>query len=105
MKGTVRLSHKSLIEAIELYLNTKMVSFRRVKSVQHIPSNAKDNPSGIQAVFDEGISDKWKSEAVVLIKEGRKISAIKLCRAETGLGLKEAKDAIDQLESEMKAEL
>jgi ribosomal protein L7/L12 len=30
--------------------------------------------------------------------EGRKIEAIKLCREATGLGLKEAKDAVEELE-------
>jgi ribosomal protein L7/L12 len=32
-----------------------------------------------------------------LVRAGRKIEAVKLCRERTGLGLKEAKDAVDAL--------
>ena len=37
-------------------------------------------------------------EILDLLREGRKIEAIKLYRVETGVGLKEAKDFIDSLE-------
>ena len=37
-----------------------------------------------------------------LILDGRKVSAIRLCRMETALGLREAKDAVDQMVQEMK---
>jgi ribosomal protein L7/L12 len=42
--------------------------------------------------------DAWKEELCRLIREGRKIDAIKLYREKTGVGLKEAKEAIEQLE-------
>ena len=35
--------------------------------------------------------------------EGRKIEAIKLYREQTGVGLKEAKDAMDHLEAQLRA--
>ena len=36
-----------------------------------------------------------------LLRAGRKIEAIKLHRQQTGAGLKEAKDAVDAIESEL----
>lgn len=38
-------------------------------------------------------------EVLVLLAAGRKVEAVKLIRAETGLGLKEAKDLADALSS------
>jgi large subunit ribosomal protein L7/L12 len=37
-------------------------------------------------------------DVVALINSGRKINAIKLLRSRTGMGLAEAKDAVDQFE-------
>ena len=52
----------------------------------------------------EGASDKpaleageWHDEVKRLVQQGQKIQAIKLYREKTGLGLKEAKDAVDAL--------
>jgi ribosomal protein L7/L12 len=42
------------------------------------------------------------SQVKELLNQGKKIEAIKLYRAETGLGLKEAKDAVDHIQREMK---
>jgi len=39
-----------------------------------------------------------------LIVQGRKINAIKLYRERTGVGLKEAKEAVDSLEAQMKTQ-
>ena len=41
------------------------------------------------------------AEVRALIKERRKIEAIKVVRLHTGLGLKEAKDQVDALEREL----
>ncbi len=38
----------------------------------------------------------WQSEARVLVDNGQKISAIKLVREQTGLGLKEAKELVER---------
>ena len=40
-------------------------------------------------------------QAAELVKHNRKISAIKLIRAETGMDLKEAKDYVDSLQHEV----
>lgn len=46
----------------------------------------------------QNISAPWMEAAIPLLKEGQKILAIKKCRELTGLGLKEAKEAVDELE-------
>lgn len=40
----------------------------------------------------------WEEEVRALVRQGRKIDAIKLYREHTGLGLREAKDAVEALE-------
>ena len=45
--------------------------------------------------------DELPPEIVALVREGRKIDAIKALRERTGLGLKEAKDLIDALERQL----
>lgn len=42
-------------------------------------------------------------EVKELVTQGRKINAIKLYREQTGVGLREAKDAVDAMEAQMKA--
>ena len=36
-------------------------------------------------------------DIIMLVRQGRKIEAIKLYREKTGVGLKEAKDAVDRM--------
>ena len=50
-------------------------------------------------VGDERIDDE---EIRALIRQDRKIDAIKLVRERTGLGLAEAKDAVEALETTMR---
>lgn len=50
-------------------------------------------------VGDERISD---DEILDLIRQNRKIEAIKLMRERTGLGLAEAKDAVEALERDLR---
>jgi hypothetical protein len=52
-------------------------------------------PRLMTRVGDERIDDEEIRE---LIRQNRKIDAIKLVRERTGLGLKEAKDAVEALE-------
>lgn len=53
----------------------------------------------IQAEIDQGkpYLVRMPVTAINMLKEGRKIEAIKLCREATGLGLMEAKNQIDEL--------
>ncbi|GAA2503128.1 ribosomal protein L7/L12 [Streptomyces longisporus] len=41
--------------------------------------------------------EPWSDEVNALLREGKKIQAIKVYREATGAGLKEAKDAVDKL--------
>ena len=46
----------------------------------------------------EAAKKDWKKEAEAIYRGGDKIGAIKLWRAMTGLGIKEAKDAVESLQ-------
>jgi hypothetical protein len=57
--------------------------------------------SGIEAHL--GIErDAGREEVVTLILEGKMINAIKLYREQTGIGLREAKEAVEQMERDLK---
>ncbi|OGV39831.1 MAG: hypothetical protein A2X48_24345 [Lentisphaerae bacterium GWF2_49_21] len=49
------------------------------------------------------IPEEKKNQLEDLLLQGRKIEAIKLHREITGLGLKESKDAMDELEASLRA--
>ncbi len=55
----------------------------------------------INGVAGEAIDAPWKSTAKDLLRSGKKIHAIKECRAATGWTLKDAKDAVEKLQQEM----
>ena len=68
-----------------------------------------DNPVGVRlcsscgAVLLESVGsvqglDDWKEQVSALLANGQKISAIKLYRERTGVGLKEAKDAVEAIQ-------
>lgn len=46
---------------------------------------------------DDGSGSAFEQEIVTLIEQGKRIEAIKLYRQRMGVGLKEAKDAVDEL--------
>lgn len=52
---------------------------------------------GLSELCNEYVSDELKSELIELIRENKKIKAIKKLRESTGMGLKEAKDYVDSL--------
>jgi ribosomal protein L7/L12 len=58
---------------------------------------AKTNPTAVIRAY-QNMSSNWQREARILwIEEGNKVAAIKHCRAETGMGLKQAKEAVEAL--------
>lgn len=59
---------------------------------------AKMNPSVIVKAYDKltGASE-WERGAKDLVTSGLKVQAIKYCREQTGMGLKEAKEAVEKL--------
>ena len=48
------------------------------------------------------LNEQQRQAINVDIFDGRKIEAIKLYRAATGVGLKEAKDAVDEIEKDLR---
>lgn len=57
----------------------------------------KDQPDLLLEVVRRVTNEPWKSECKALVRRGDLIPAIKLWRAETAAGLKEAKDAVEAL--------
>jgi hypothetical protein len=55
------------------------------------------------SIMSHPVSDEQIATLSACIFEGRKIEAIKLHREMTGLGLKEAKDAVEELERSLRA--
>ena len=64
---------------------------------------AKENPSIVVRAYDKIQHTGWGSVCIEVFNSIGKIEAIKKCRQLTGMGLKEAKEAIEKLvESENK---
>ncbi len=53
----------------------------------------------------DAAADELEGRLLDMLRAGQKIEAIKLCRQETGLGLKEAKDAVEELGRKHEVEL
>ena len=54
---------------------------------------AEKNPAALLAVS----ADRWKAHARDMLRDGEYVEVIKYCRAETGMTLKDAKEAVDIL--------
>lgn len=63
---------------------------------------AKKHPKAVvEACIQLSPDKQWEDECVNLWRNGGKIAAIKHCRGVTGLDLKGAKRAVEQLESRL----
>lgn len=59
---------------------------------------AAKNPKAVaDAAIRLNVPQKWKQECAALMASNQLVAAIKVCRAATGMGLKEAKDAVEDL--------
>lgn len=58
---------------------------------------AKSNPSAIIKGYNSLNHPNWQDEVLPILRSGQKINAIKRCRELTGMGLKEAKQAVEEL--------
>lgn len=65
-----------------------------LKVAKSLPTKAAGHKSSRYEDAEQTKIDKYLTS---LVKAGNKIEAIKACRTMTGLGLKEAKDYVDQL--------
>ncbi|MCI0551932.1 MAG: hypothetical protein L0287_13350 [Anaerolineae bacterium] len=90
---------KQIIQAIQLYREVTGVSLAEAK--ESVEEMARDEagkpPSGVRDYDDPVMESKIKS----LLAKGKKIDAVKIYREEYGIGLKQAKDAVDRIEASM----
>jgi ribosomal protein L7/L12 len=81
------------IEAIKLYRAQTGVGLAEAKAAVEAMERGAPLPPGPDAPAPEGIDGRlWE-----LLKKGQKIEAIKLYRDETGVGLAEAKAAVEAI--------
>lgn len=83
------------IEAIKRYRELTQVGLKEAKDAVEAmergePVPVSGGPAPAAAAVGSSVQD--------LLRDGRKLEAIKLYRAQTGLGLKEAKDAVEAME-------
>lgn len=98
------------ILAIKLYREQTGVGLREAKeAVEHManevhlrgPSfalSAEVDTEALRSVFSQSAAFSPGEDVRGLVLEGKKIQAIKLYREQTGVGLREAKEAVEQLE-------
>jgi ribosomal protein L7/L12 len=79
------------IEAIKRYRERTGVGLKEAKDAVEAIQRGESVPSGPQS--DRGLED----EVVSLLEQGQKIEAIKRYRERTGVGLKDAKDAVERM--------
>lgn len=77
-----------------------VVIFLLVILLQGRPAQSGENFTNARGATNE-LSSRDREEMLELLRQGKKIHAIKIYRSFTGCGLKEAKDAVEQLESEI----
>ena len=58
------------------------------------------DPTFLLSAIQAATKPTWEDEVIALLKDGKKINAIKVCRARTGWALKDAKDAVEAIQKE-----
>ena len=89
---------KLLFLAVGLLIGLLLARFLRGGGRRDLTAPPPARPP-LRRVGDERIDDEEIRE---LIRQNRKIEAIKLMREKTGLGLAEAKDAVEAMEDAMR---
>jgi large subunit ribosomal protein L7/L12 len=90
--GALRRDH----DPVRTGANVIASASRSLPSVPR-PGPARPQFGGVSSTFGATPTQQLAD----LLRNGRKIEAIKLYRAQTGVGLKEAKDAVDAMELRM----
>ena len=92
------------IQAIKLYREETGANLQEAKAaVERMAAGTNEPlPQERSAKTGPGLIDPEKLQA--LIREGRKIEAIKYIRQQRGVGLKEAKEAVDWLEANLNSQ-
>lgn len=93
------LHDKQVIQAIQLYREVTGVSLAEAKeAVEEMALDEAGKPSSGKRDYDDPVME---SKIKSLLAKGKKIDAVKIYREEYGIGLKEAKDAVDRIEASM----
>jgi len=95
------IHNQQLIHAIKLYREATGVGLAEAKDAVEAMARgeAVKPPSGVRDYDNPILDGRIKS----LLSKGKKIEAVKIYREEYGVGLKEAKDAVDRLEASMRS--
>ena len=94
------IHNQQLINAIKVYREATGASLAEAKrAVEEIARDEYSKPQSKVMDYDNPILD---SRIKSLLARRRKIDAVKIFREEYGVGLKEAKDYVDQVEASMK---
>ncbi|NLX96112.1 MAG: hypothetical protein GXY83_08045 [Rhodopirellula sp.] len=88
------LANGKKIEAIKLYRERTGAGLAEAKEAVEAFEQGESLPK------TEAPSSDVDREVVSLLEQGKKIQAIKVYRERTGVGLKEAKDAVDAIAAE-----
>lgn len=83
------LRRGEVIEAIKLLRASTGLGLKEAKDM--IDQHFRGKPVGMVAAY----SGQLPSSVIAALQKGNKIEAIRLLREQTGLGLKEAKDAVE----------
>ena len=97
------LHDKKLLQAVKEYHDATGVSLSEAKeAVEEMARNEYTKPpSGVRSYDDPVLEGKIKS----LLSKGKKLDAIKIYREEYGIGLKEAKNAVERIEASLPRDL
>lgn len=94
------IHNQQLINAIKVYREATGSSLAEAKrAVEEMARDEYSKPQSKVMDYDNPILD---SRIKSLLARRRKIDAVKIFREEYGVGLKEAKDYVDQIEASMK---
>jgi ribosomal protein L7/L12 len=107
MQGVVVLAQTGKkIEAIKLYRQLTNASLVEAKAAvdnilagKPIPSSPASNPAQLELLAGAALPPDQQAEIRRLVQTNQKIEAIKLYRKLTGVGLKEAKDAVEGVDT------
>ena len=93
------LARGQTIEAIKLLREARGLGLKEAKDI--VDAQLAGAPSSLPASsFEQTMpAGALASNVIEALRRGNKIEAIRLVREQTGLGLKEAKDAVDAYES------
>jgi ribosomal protein L7/L12 len=87
-------------EAVELY--ARFAGVDQYTALDAVEQIEREMRLGDQAKDEGGLTQADRDAIQQFLERGQKIEAIKLYREKTGLGLKESKDAVEDMEKQVK---